>query len=92
MNREEFNSLFKDAVNPDTAPLALDAIRNGVDELFTLHESAVAQNETDAKTIASLRDVNARLYLKLSGEVEENEPAERTRDDIIRELKEAHNS
>lgn len=82
MTREEFKAHMTDAADPNKAPIALAAIREGVEELFTTGETAAKTLADNEATINELRSVNMKLFLRQGAgtDTEQDEPQEETLD------------
>lgn len=87
ITKKDFKALMKRATDPNEAPVALQAINDGFEELFNAHETqTTAIAEKDA-TIASLRDTNMKLFLRATGEPSgEHNDHEETDEEIFERL------
>ena len=65
--RDELNAMLTAAANPETAAEALADLATAITDVYDAYEGAVTQHNNDTATIASLRDSNMRLFLRLSG-------------------------
>lgn len=87
MTNEELEVLLTQAADPNTAPVALSSLRDNVRDLISNVGTLTAQTQADAKTIADLRDVNMRLFLK-TGSGAETGGQEEEHEETVEELNE----
>lgn len=87
MNYQEYEQKLKSIVtNPDSASLTVQDILDNLktdSEAFASLEASVAEKEG---TIKDLRDVNIKLFLRQTGGSDEQEPEEKTADEMLDEL------
>lgn len=75
---EEFTSLVNAGANPDTGVEALEKLKTEAKEIYDTIDSLTTAKTENEKSIASLRDTNMKLFLKVGTpeEKHDDEPTE----------------
>lgn len=92
MTLEQYTEKLQHAVlNADEAPAIVNEVLGELKTDLTTSATLKAQTETDAKTIADLRDTNMKLFLAQGGSIKEEEKEEEKPsidwDAIVKEVK-----
>lgn len=87
MTREEFAAFMKDAADANKAPDALSRIKDGVEEMFATIDTLSESKTANEATIAELRDVNMRMFLRQGSPAEDDEDEEETLDEMDERLR-----
>lgn len=83
MTRDEFAAYLNDAADANKAPDALAKIRDGVTEMYASIDSLTEAKTANEATIAELRDVNMRMFLRQgSAGDDDDEDEEETLDEM----------
>ena len=83
LSREEFTSLINSGADADTGVEALSKLKEEAAEIYDTIESLTTAKAENEKTIASLRDTNMKLFLKVGTPEQENKHDELTEEEEL---------
>lgn len=93
MEYERYKQLLSDMVNPDKQAEAILAVSDGLETDLARLRTLEDENKKLTETVASLRDTNSKLVLRVTEplritEVEEEETPEKAFNTLIGKIKE----